>query len=59
VPFTPYLIALAALTAFALLVSILFRRVVSTNVVHIVQRGRTTMPYGTGLDAGNVYYAWP
>jgi flotillin len=59
VQFTPYLIALAALTAFALLVSILFRRVVSTNVVHIVQRGRTTMPYGTGLDAGNVYYAWP
>jgi flotillin len=42
-----------------LLLAILFRRVVSTNVVHIVQRGRTTVPYGTGLAAGNVYYAWP
>jgi flotillin len=37
-----------------LLLAILFRRVVSTNVVHIVQRGRTTVPYGTGLAAGNV-----
>lgn len=43
----------------ALIIAIVFRRVVSTNVVHIVQRGRTTIPYGTGLDAGNVYYAWP
>jgi flotillin len=42
-----------------LLLSILYRRVVSTNVVHIIQRGRATTPYGTGLAAGNVYYAWP
>jgi flotillin len=47
------------LIAVVLILAILFRRVVSTNVVHIVQRGRETIPYGTGLDAGNVYYAWP
>ena len=53
------LIIIAAILVFTLILAILFRRVVSTNVVHIVQRGRTTMPYGTGLTAGNVYYAWP
>ena len=53
------LIAIAVVVVLWLVLAILFRRVVSTNVVHIVQRGRTTMPYGTGLTAGNVYYAWP
>ena len=53
------LIVLAVVIVLWLVLAILFRRVVSTNVVHIVQRGRTTMPYGTGLTAGNVYYAWP
>ncbi len=28
-------------------------------MVHIVQRGHSAPPYGTGLAAGNVYYAWP
>ena len=41
------------------LISIKFRRVVSTNMVHIVQSRRKTTPYGTGQVAGNVYYAWP
>jgi flotillin len=59
VSLTTLAFVLGALLIFALILAILFRRVVSTNVVHIVQRGRTTMPYGTGLAAGNVYYAWP
>ncbi|MES2433691.1 MAG: SPFH domain-containing protein [Pseudomonadota bacterium] len=58
-PLLPLLIAIVALVVLALLLAILFRRVVSTNVVHIIQRGRATTPYGTNLDAGNVYYAWP
>lgn len=38
----------------------IFRRVVvPTNEVHIVQRGKQTVSYGSGLDAGNVYYKWP
>lgn len=39
--------------------ALLFRRVVSTNMVHIVQSRRKTTPYGTGQTAGNVYYEWP
>jgi flotillin len=60
-PFSPILIAalLGLLIVLILIIAVLFRRVVGTNVVHIVQRGRTTVPYGTGLEAGNVYYAWP
>ncbi|MCS6894236.1 MAG: SPFH domain-containing protein [Deltaproteobacteria bacterium] len=39
--------------------AVLFRTVVDTNMVHIVQRGTSTIPYGTGQAAGNVYYKWP
>jgi flotillin len=35
------------------------RSVVSTNDVHIVQRGKVTVSYGKDQTAGNVYYAWP
>ena len=42
-----------------LLSAFMFRRVVSTNVVHIVQSGKNTVPYGAKLDAGNVYYDIP
>ncbi len=60
-PFSLFTVAisLVGLLAIILILAILFRKVVSTNVVHIVQRGRETIPYGTGLSAGNVYYAWP
>lgn len=37
----------------------LFRRVVPTNMVHIVQSAKRTAVYGRGKEAGNVYYAWP
>lgn len=36
-----------------------YRRVVPTNMVHIVQSKKTTSAYGRGKAAGNVYYAWP
>ena len=35
------------------------RRVVPTNMVHIVQSRKTSRPYGRGKEAGNVYYEWP
>lgn len=35
------------------------RRVVPTNMTHIVQRKKTTTLYGQGQTAGNVYYHWP
>jgi flotillin len=34
------------------------RRIVPTNVVHIVQRGTATVSYGVGKTS-NVYYEWP
>ncbi|MBP9717119.1 MAG: hypothetical protein KBD44_00175 [Candidatus Pacebacteria bacterium] len=52
-------VLISVLVVFAIILAILYRKVVSTNMVHIVQRGRTTMPYGTGLEGGNVYYRWP
>lgn len=59
---TPVLVGsvlISVLAVFAIILAILYRKVVSTNMVHIVQRGRTTIPYGTGLEGGNVYYRWP
>lgn len=56
------LIGAAVLVAgvlFACLIAIMFRRVVPTNMVHIVQSGGATTSYGKGSDAGNTYYAWP
>lgn len=35
------------------------RRVVPTNMTHIVQRAKGTTLYGQGEAAGNVYYQWP
>lgn len=35
------------------------RRVVPTNMVHIVQSSDKTTEYGKGRASGNVYYHWP
>lgn len=35
------------------------RRVVPTNMVHIVQSKSASTPYGRGKPAGNTYYEWP
>lgn len=43
----------------ALMLAFAWRRVVSTNVVHIVQSRKKTTSYGAGLSSGNVYYAIP
>lgn len=37
----------------------LFRRVVQTNEVHIVQSRGKTISYGVSFGHGNVYYEWP
>ncbi|QLB21031.1 hypothetical protein A6B43_05630 [Vespertiliibacter pulmonis] len=43
----------------ALVIALLFRRVVKTNEVHIVQSGGKTTSYGKDTGNGNVYYAFP
>lgn len=42
-----------------LLTSKMFRIVVSTNDVHIVQSTKRTVSYGKDQPAGNTYYKWP
>jgi flotillin len=37
----------------------LFRVVVETNKVFIVQRKKSTTSYGKGKESGNVFYKWP
>lgn len=56
-----YLIAAAGavVLVLTLFVALLFRRVVPTNIVQIVQRRAETTSYGTNQGAGNVYYQWP
>lgn len=43
----------------AILIAISLRRVVRTNMVHIVQSKSKTTSYGKDQPAGNVYYEWP
>lgn len=52
-------IGLVGLLVVVVATSIMFRRVVSTNEVHIVQSARKTQSYGKDTPNGNVYYEWP
>lgn len=57
VNFLPYIVP--AFVAFIIVLWVLrLRRIVPTNVVHIVQRGSKTVSYGVGKTS-NVYYEWP
>jgi flotillin len=50
-----------------IIIAMAYRRVVPANEVHVVQRRKSTVSYGTGADGhdgtkhsnGNTYYAWP
>lgn len=53
------LVSLVALVLSAVFIAILFRIVVATNEVHVVQRRKNAIPYGRGQAAGNVYYNLP
>lgn len=39
--------------------ALIFRRVVETNEVHIVQSAKATKSYGKDTPNGNTYYEWP
>lgn len=61
---TPSFLAIAGAVALGLfllsvLLAAMFRVVVSTNDVHIVQSVRKTTSYGKDQPTGNVYYKWP
>lgn len=55
----PIGIGVGVVLVLTVLLALLFRNVVKTNMVHIVQSRKKTTSYGAGLDAGNVYYKWP
>ena len=52
-------IGVGGLVVGIIVVLTIFRRVVKTNEVHIVQSKNTTISYGSNLESGNVYYEWP
>lgn len=54
-----YAAPIVALFAIVILTMIVFRRVVPTNMVHIVQSSKKTTSYGKGKEAGNTYYEIP
>lgn len=47
------------IVAFTILLAVAWRRVVPTNMVHIVQSSKNTVSYGRGREAGNTYYEIP
>ena len=56
---TLWLVTAAVVAVIALLTAVVYRQVVETNMVHIVQSRKRTKSFGTGSTNGNVYYSWP
>lgn len=52
-------IVIASLIAIGFFLAFIWRRVVPTNMVHIVQSSKKTISYGRGREAGNTYYEVP
>ena len=50
---------LGAAIVISLVAALIFRRVVETNEVHIVQSAKATRSYGKDTPNGNTYYDWP
>lgn len=53
------LAALGGIGFLVLFLAFTFRKVVSTNEVHIVQSAKKTTSYGKDTGNGNTYYSWP
>ena len=51
--------AFIAVVILTLVAALIFRRVVETNEVHIVQSAKSTTSYGKDTPNGNTYYEWP
>lgn len=49
----------AAVVFLSVILALMYRVVVSTNDVHIVQSAKRTVSYGKDQASGNIYYAWP
>jgi flotillin len=53
------IVAALSILAVAMFLAFIWRRVVPTNMVHIVQSSKKTVSYGRGRADGNTYYAIP
>jgi flotillin len=53
-----FLVCAGAVAGIILLILSL-RRIVPSNMGHILQRSKSTVSYGVGMKAGNTYYKWP
>ena len=53
------LFVIVSVIIISLLAALIFRRVVETNEVHIVQAAKSTKSYGKDTPNGNTYYEWP
>ncbi len=47
------------ITVLVIIIPLIFRRIVDTNEVHIIQSANKTKSYGKSTANGNVYYEWP
>lgn len=56
-----YIIPIVIVSAIliTLITASMFRVVVSTNEVHIIQKKKSSISYGRGQEAGNIYYNFP
>lgn len=58
-PYLPIIIGFVVVIVIIAILSASFRKVVPTNMVHIVQSGKKTVSFGTDQTGRNVYFAWP
>lgn len=57
--FLPVIYALGGVFVVWVFMTIFYRTVVPTNMVHIVKSKKDTTSYGADQEGGNVYYSWP
>jgi flotillin len=54
-----FILATVVLAGLAMFLAMVWRVVVSTDHIHVVQSRKHSTPYGRGMEAGNVYYKIP
>lgn len=56
---TSILVVASLIVVAFILIPMLFREIVPTNAVHIIQASGQPVSYGKDMGGGNVYYKWP
>ena len=53
------ILSVIAIAAGCIITALFLRKIVPTNMLHIVQSRKNRISYGKGSEHGNAYYAWP